>query len=48
MLFARHIARDGFENFLKLVCLMPAYRIHYGSLPQADKMLREVGCFATG
>jgi len=48
MLFARHIARDGFENFLKLVCLTPAYRIHYSSLQEADRMLREVGCLATG
>jgi hypothetical protein len=47
MLFARHIARDSFEDFLNLVCLTPAYRIHYGSLQEADRMLREVGCLAT-
>ncbi|WP_263349822.1 hypothetical protein [Acidicapsa acidisoli] len=46
MLFARHIARDGFENFLKFVCFTPAYRIHYSSLQEADRMLREIGCFA--
>jgi hypothetical protein len=48
MLFARHIARDGFEAFLKLVCFTPAYRIHYSSLREADRLLREIGCFATG
>jgi hypothetical protein len=48
MLFATHIAQDGFEKFLKLVCRTPAYRMHYASLQQADRMLREVGCFAAG
>jgi hypothetical protein len=48
MLFARHSARDGFEKFLKSICLTPAYRIHYDSLQDADRMLREVGCFLIG
>jgi hypothetical protein len=46
MLLARHISRDSFEDFLKLLCLTPAWRIHYNSLDQANNMLREVGCFA--
>jgi hypothetical protein len=44
MLFAKHIGREGFENFLRLVCLTPAYRIQYGSLRDAERMLREAGC----
>jgi len=47
MSLARHIVREDFESFLKLVCLTPAYRIHYASQQAADRMLREVGCFAT-
>jgi hypothetical protein len=48
VLFAKHIARDSFEKFLKLVCLTPAYRIHYASLQQAEKMLHGVACVTAG
>ncbi|MFC5865059.1 hypothetical protein ACFPT7_22310 [Acidicapsa dinghuensis] len=41
MLLHRRVARDGFEKFLRLISLTPAYEIHYPSLQEADRMLRE-------
>jgi hypothetical protein len=48
MLLAKHIDREGFESLLKFVCCTPAYRIQYGSLQEAERMLRETGCFTAG
>ena len=42
MLLARHFTRDGFEAFLKWVCLTPAYKLEYASLQEACALLRQI------
>jgi hypothetical protein len=42
MLFAKHFRRDGFEAFLKWVCLTPAYKLEYASLQEAYTLLRQI------
>jgi hypothetical protein len=45
-LLAKHLARDKFEEFLKFVCLTPAYKMRYASLDEARGMLHELDCIA--
>lgn len=42
MLLARHITRASFEAFLQLICSIPAYRIRFASLKEADQLIRDL------
>jgi len=44
MLLGKHLAREQFEAFLKIVCEISAYKIRYTSLEEAHQMLRQIGC----
>lgn len=39
MILAKHFDRDAFEALLRLVCLVPAFKIRYSSLEEADRMI---------
>jgi hypothetical protein len=39
LLLAKGFSRDRFEEFLELICRVPAYEIHYKSLENAREML---------
>jgi hypothetical protein len=43
MLLAKDLGRDKFEDFLALVCRIPADEIRYGSLEEAWRLLHELG-----
>ena len=42
MILARHLTRDTFEAFLRLVCTTPAYVVRYASLQEAGRMICEL------
>jgi hypothetical protein len=44
LLLAEHLGRNKFEEFLELICRIPAHRIRYPSLKEAHEMLEEIGC----
>jgi hypothetical protein len=45
LLLSKRFAREDFEVFLQSVRRTPAYRLQYTSSEEAQRMLREIGCF---
>lgn len=42
MLLGKQMTKDGFENFLTLICATPAFLARYSSLVEADQMIRRI------
>ncbi len=40
MLLGKQMNKDGFEQFLELICSMPAFATRYSSLQEAEQMIR--------
>jgi hypothetical protein len=42
MILGKHLAREDFEAFLRLVCVTPAYKLRYASLQEAGELIHEM------
>jgi hypothetical protein len=42
MILGKHLAREGFEAFLRLVCVTPAYKLRYASLEEAGELIHKM------
>jgi len=42
MILGKHLARQGFEAFLRLVCVVPAYKLRYASLYEAGELIHKI------
>jgi len=42
MILGKHLAREGFEAFLRLVCATPAYKLRYASLQEAGELMHKM------
>lgn len=42
MLLGKHLTKDKFEQFLRLICETPAYIARYGSLQEAEQMIQTI------
>jgi hypothetical protein len=40
MVLAKHLAREGFEAFLEMLCVTPAFRLQYSSLEEAANAIQ--------